>query len=66
VSLARLRLSPATLWVLDEPFTTLDVDAVAQLELTLAEHAERGGGVIVTTHHTLSMPGLTRLTLGVS
>ena len=65
VSLARLRLSPATLWVLDEPFTTLDVDAVAQLELTLAEHAERGGGVIVTTHHTLSMPGLTRLTLGV-
>ena len=66
MSLARLRLSPATLWVLDEPFTTLDVDAVAQLELTLAEHAERGGGVIVTTHHTLSMPGLTRLTLGVS
>lgn len=64
VSLARLRLSPATLWVLDEPFTTLDVDAVAQLEDTVGAHAASGGGVIVTTHHTLSLPNLQRLTLG--
>ena len=65
VSLARLRLSQATLWILDEPFTTLDANAVEQLESTLTEHAEQGGAVIVTTHHKLSMPGLTRLTLGV-
>lgn len=64
VSLARLRLSPATLWVLDEPFTTLDVDAVAQLERTLAAHVAGGGAVIVTTHHSLSLPSLERLTLG--
>ncbi len=64
VSLARLRLSPATLWVLDEPFTTLDVDAVARLEQTLADHAEKGGAVIVTTHHKLELPKLQRLTLG--
>ena len=64
VSLARLRLSPATLWVLDEPFTTLDVDAVAQLERTLAAHVAGGGAVIVTTHHNLSLPSLERLTLG--
>ena len=66
VSLARLRLSSATLWVLDEPFTTLDVDAVAQLEQTLADHARQGGAVIVTTHHKLTMPSLSRLTLGMS
>src|SRR5690606_14847013 len=32
VSLARLTLSPASLWVLDEPFTALDRHAVAALE----------------------------------
>lgn len=53
VSLARLLISPARLWVLDEPFTTLDVHGVAALETLLAEHVEQGGSVIVTTHHAL-------------
>lgn len=65
VSLARLSLSRATLWVLDEPFTTLDVDAVAQLESTLQKHAESGGAVLVTTHHPLKLPSLERRVLGV-
>ena len=55
VSLARLLISPARLWVLDEPFTTLDVYGVAALEDLLAEHVESGGSVIVTTHHALSV-----------
>ncbi len=56
VSLARLLLSPATLWVLDEPFTTLDVQGVKILETLLAEHAGQGGAVLVTTHHKLDVP----------
>ena len=56
VSLARLMLSPARLWVLDEPFTTLDVKGVTALENLLAEHVDRGGAVLVTTHHALKVP----------
>ena len=64
VSLARLLLSPATLWVLDEPFTTLDVHGVRMLEGLLAEHVEAGGAVLVTTHHALTVPcTLRRLSL---
>lgn len=64
VSLARLLISPAKLWVLDEPFTTLDVKGVALLETMLAEHAENGGSVLVTTHHPLQINGLEELNLG--
>ncbi|MCB1664497.1 MAG: cytochrome c biogenesis heme-transporting ATPase CcmA [Pseudomonadales bacterium] len=56
VSLARLLISPARLWVLDEPFTTLDVRGVKALEHLLAQHAARGGAVLVTTHHALNVP----------
>lgn len=56
VSLARLLLSPARLWVLDEPFTTLDVSGVKALEALLAEHVGKGGAVLVTTHHQLNVP----------
>jgi len=56
VSLARLLLNPATLWVLDEPFTTLDVHGVRTLESLLAEHVLAGGAVLVTTHHPLAVP----------
>lgn len=56
VSLARLLLSPALLWVLDEPFTTLDVSGVKILENLLAAHVSQGGAVLVTTHHKLDVP----------
>lgn len=56
VSLAGLLLSPARLWVLDEPFTTLDVNGVKMLEHLLAEHVSEGGAVLVTTHHPLNVP----------
>lgn len=54
VALARLYLDAPPLWILDEPFTALDKHAVAQLEAHLAGHCERGGMVVLTTHHTLS------------
>lgn len=53
VALARLYLDPAPLWILDEPFTALDKSGVAQLEKHLREHCERGGMVVLTTHHHL-------------
>ncbi|WFS16915.1 cytochrome c biogenesis heme-transporting ATPase CcmA [Pseudomonas sp. 905_Psudmo1] len=54
VALARLYLADTPpLWVLDEPFTALDKSGVAQLEGHLADHCERGGVVVLTTHHSL-------------
>ena len=54
VALARLYLDSPPLWILDEPFTALDKHGVAQLEEHLAGHCERGGMVVLTTHHTLT------------
>ncbi|MEX3772078.1 cytochrome c biogenesis heme-transporting ATPase CcmA [Pseudomonas sp. MYb118] len=54
VALARLYLDSPPLWILDEPFTALDKQGVAQLESHLASHCERGGMVVLTTHHTLT------------
>lgn len=53
VSLARLLLTPAKLWILDEPFTALDRQGVAELEARVSRHAQRGGAVLLTTHHSL-------------
>jgi len=55
VSLARMLLSQAKLWILDEPFTALDKQGVMELETLLAEHARAGGAIILTTHHSLQM-----------
>ncbi|MDE3740084.1 MULTISPECIES: cytochrome c biogenesis heme-transporting ATPase CcmA [Pseudomonas] len=53
VALARLYLDAPPLWILDEPFTALDKQGVAQLELHLARHCEQGGLVVFTTHHSM-------------
>ncbi|MDD0974601.1 cytochrome c biogenesis heme-transporting ATPase CcmA [Pseudomonas sp. TNT2022 ID681] len=53
VALARLYLDSPPLWILDEPFTALDKEGVAQLEAHLAAHCEQGGMVVLTTHHSL-------------
>ena len=51
VGLARLFLATdKPLWVLDEPFTALDVAAVADLAGSLSAHCAAGGTVILTTH----------------
>lgn len=55
VSLARLQLGGARLWILDEPFTALDRHGVAELEQHIADFARRGGAVILTTHHQLQL-----------
>ncbi len=55
VALARLYLDAPPLWILDEPFTALDKQGVAQLESHLARHCEQGGLVVLTTHHTLAV-----------
>lgn len=55
VALARLYLSVATLWILDEPFTAIDRQGIAQLEALLAAHLQRGGCVLLTSHQPLGL-----------
>ena len=56
VTLARLALSPAVpLWILDEPFSALDVGAVVELERLLAAHLASAGMVVLTTHQEVQV-----------
>ena len=49
VALARLYLSNAKLWVLDEIFTAIDKKGVAQLEALLAQKAQSGVCLLYTS-----------------
>ncbi len=66
VALARLLVSDATLWILDEPLAALDVDAVAQIEGLIADHLARAGMVIFTTHQPLNVAGIEMRSLSLS
>ncbi|MRS15015.1 cytochrome c biogenesis heme-transporting ATPase CcmA [Enterobacteriaceae bacterium RIT691] len=52
-ALARLWLTSARLWLLDEPFTAIDADGVSDLTRRLAQHTAEGGMVVMTTHQPL-------------
>lgn len=66
VALARLVTSSAPLWILDEPFTALDVDAVELLQALIASHVGTGGLAILTTHQEVPLTSgrIERLDLG--
>ena len=60
IALARLFSSAelahkAKIWILDEPFTAIDKQGVANLEKLFLQHAEQGGCVILTTHQDLTI-----------
>ena len=57
VALARLRTSPAPLWVLDEPLVGLDAQATAVARALLQSHVDRGGSVVMTSHHDVHLQG---------
>ena len=50
VALAHLLFSPARLWLLDEPFNTLDSSGCDWRDDQIQHHVEAGGGLIFTSH----------------
>lgn len=54
VNLARLWLSDAPLWILDEPFTAIDIAGVKRLTDCFHQHAEKGGMILFTSHQNIS------------
>lgn len=58
VTLARLYLmsvQQTPLWLLDEPFTALDVSMVARLQQRLQKFVDSGGAVLMTSHQTVEV-----------
>ena len=56
VALARLAVpATPTTWLLDEPFDALDASGIATLNALLAEHAKRGGSIVLTSHVPLTI-----------
>ncbi len=60
VSLARLLLSQSKLWILDEPYTALDVAVIAVLQQVIAQHLQGGGMVLLTTHQDVDIEGVVK------
>lgn len=52
---ARVMLSGAPLWLLDEPTVGLDVASIERLGAIMARHRDNGGAMIVTTHVPLPL-----------
>ena len=53
-SLLRLMMTDAKLWLLDEPFISLDKEAIALMMKKIQDHLEQQGMVILTSHHDLA------------
>lgn len=56
VLLARTVTRPAKLWILDEPFTALDVKAVDFISHLVADHVMAGGMAVLTSHQSIPLP----------
>jgi len=63
LALARLGLSAAPLWLLDEPTVGLDVASLAQVGTVLRAHRARGGIVVAATHVPLPLEDAAELRL---
>ena len=55
VALSRLALSPARLWVLDEPFVAMDEAGVTMLADLIAAHLTAGGLAVLTSHQQVAI-----------
>jgi len=66
VALARLLVLKRKLWILDEPFVALDVDAVGLLQKIIGEHVNDGGMVVLTTHQEVEIDAGARQELNLS
>ncbi len=55
VALAQAIIDNASLWILDEPFTSLDVEGVKYFEQMIQQHVAEGGMVLLTTHQDVAL-----------
>jgi len=58
LSLARLLITQNIVWILDEPFTSLDKQGIALIEHLMIEHCANGGMIVLTSHHETDLHGV--------
>ena len=63
LELARLIIEQKKLWILDEPYTSLDITTMNLLNETFINHAKSGGMIIFSSHEVTSIPNLENLHL---
>ncbi|MDO8939721.1 MAG: cytochrome c biogenesis heme-transporting ATPase CcmA [Methylicorpusculum sp.] len=56
LALARLLCMKKSLWILDEPFTSLDKKSIATFEQFIQSHVADNGLVVMTSHHDTGLP----------
>ena len=54
ISLIKASLSNARVWVIDEPYSALDKDAIKILDSCIHEHLSNQGSVIMTNHEPIA------------
>lgn len=54
-AIARLLARKCTVWLLDEPFTSIDIAGIDVLETVIQEHTKEGGMVVLTSHQPVEL-----------
>lgn len=55
LALARLLITDNQLWILDEPYTSLDKSGIALFGQIMEQHTAKGGMIILTAHHDVQL-----------
>ena len=63
VALARLIVSNAKIWFLDEPFTAIDTQGIGLIKELIDDHVAKGGAVVFSTHQSVDMKNVRRYSL---
>jgi heme exporter protein A len=58
LALARLVVTEADLWILDEPYTSLDKVSMVLFQTMFEMHLKQGGIIVMTSHHDIDMPAV--------
>jgi len=66
LALARLLVTDSLLWILDEPFTSLDTHGIQVIEHLFDQHTANGGMLAVTSHHAVSLNNTSTQTINLS
>ena len=66
LAMARLVVTEAKLWIMDEPFTSLDKASMAMFQEMFEKHLENGGIIVMTSHHDIEMPNSDVIRLNLS
>lgn len=56
LAMARLVVTEALLWIMDEPFTSLDKASMAMFQQLFEQHLDNNGVIVMTSHHDIEMP----------